>query len=415
MRKALNVYLFDRLAGRLTKEDNEDLNFVYDETYISTAKALALSISLPLRTEPYTDSLTRPFFSGLLPEDMARIRLAQFLRIPEGDIFGLLAAVGGECAGALSFYPEEQGRPNLSEDGFELLTDERLFHIISMVHNRPLMAGEDGVRLSLAGVQDKLAVCLIDNQIALAKGNFPTSHILKPKIHELDATVHNEIYCMTLAKRIGLNVPRTEIRSIFKTSYYLIERYDRQLDSTGAIQRLHQEDFCQALSISPNLKYEANGGPGIADCIHLIRNHSSQPAFDIPELLQIIIFNFLIGNADAHGKNFSLLYKNGIPSLAPFYDLLSTTIYPRLSKKFAMKINGKDQSGTLTLDDWLSLSTNSAPAKRLLINQLKTMAENVQQQSALLLEESLQKTMPRMVLSKIHKTIEKRSQQILKY
>ncbi len=415
MSKTLDVYLYDKLAGRLTQEDSGELNFVYDENYLTLIKGQALSISLPLRNLPFTDKFTRPFFSGLLPEDLARIRLAQFLRIPEGDVFALLAAVGGECAGALSFYPQGQGLPNPSEDGYELLDDDRLLQIISMLHNRPLMAGEHGVRLSLAGVQDKLAVCLVDNQIALAKGHLPTTHILKPKIHELDGTVHNEIYCMTLAKRAGLNVPHAEMRSAGKISYYLIERYDRQLDLNGKILRVHQEDFCQALSISPNLKYESNGGPGITDCMNLIRNHSSQPVIDIPEFLKILIFNFLIGNADAHGKNFSLIYRNDMPSLAPAYDLLSTTIYPRLSKKLAMKINGKDESWTFQLDDWLSLSADSVPARRLFTNQLKTMAEEVKKHSSLLMDELLQKNMPRMILSKIHKSIEKRSQQLLRY
>lgn len=411
----LDVYLYDIFVGQLVQADTALLSFTYNKEYLSRKDAHQVSISLPLREEPYSDEPTRAFFLGLLPEDVALQRLAKFLRIPEGNLFALLAAVGGECAGALSFYPQGTEKPNYDDDGYEVLEDDHLKEIISILHQRPLLAGEKGVRLSLAGAQDKLAVCLINDQIALAKGDLPTTHILKPKIRELEGTVDNEVYCMTLARQVGLNTPDVEIRYTGKTPYYLIERFDREVLTNGNVRRLHQEDFCQALSIQPYRKYEDNGGPGISDCLQLILSNSAQPVIDIPEFIRIQIFNYLIGNADAHGKNFSLLYKNATPVLAPAYDLLSTVVYPRLSKKCAMKVGGEDVPEKILLEQWYALVPKTQSARLGIEEELKNMAEKIVRESATLKEEFLVRKFNKIIIPKIHKTIQKRAKHILSY
>jgi serine/threonine-protein kinase HipA len=122
--------------------------------------------------------------------------------------------------------------------------------------------------------------------------------------------------------------------------YLLVKRYDR-INSAKGIERLHQEDFCQALGIVSEMKYQREGGPGLAACFQLLRQVSSLPVLDIKMLLLGALFNLIIGNNDAHGKNFSLLYQGQQTRLAPFYDLISTSYYPELSAKMAMKMGSK--------------------------------------------------------------------------
>ncbi|WP_246668534.1 HipA domain-containing protein [Bartonella refiksaydamii] len=249
----------------------------------------------------------------------------------------MLEVVGGDCAGALALYPHGQV-PNLPTDDIETLDDVQLKEILECIKHRPMLAGDGGYRLSLAGAQDKLAVGFKDNHVQLIKGGAPATHILKPLIEHINDSTHNELFCMKLAKLIGINEPEVHLHFVNNTPYYLIARYDRQTASDGTVLRIHQEDFCQALSIAPEFKYECEGGPGIAACQTIIFQHTLRPAVDQLNFLNIVIFNYLIGNADAHGKNFSLLYQQKKPELAPAYDLLSMAIYPDLSQNMAMKI-----------------------------------------------------------------------------
>lgn len=150
-----------------------------------------MSVSLPLREEPFVDRVARPFFSGLLPDEGARRRLAAALGISSANAFGLLEVIGGECAGALSLVPPGQLPPASTTDNAEALDEQNLEEILSLLRQRPLLGGEADVRLSLAGAQDKLAVTVINDQILLPRGGRPTTHILKPFIEGLGGTVES--------------------------------------------------------------------------------------------------------------------------------------------------------------------------------------------------------------------------------
>lgn len=375
MSRILDVYLHDIFAGQLIQNDSGGLSFTYDESYVSKNHAI-LSLSLPLRAEIFEGDVVRAFFSGLLPDDIVRHRLARYLGVSEKNPFSLLEAIGGECAGALSLYPQGQTPPETSQDDVEILDDKKLQEILDLLKRRPLLAGDDGLRLSLAGAQDKIAVGLYDDKITLIRGTSPTTHILKPVIGDIKDSVHNELFCMRLAKLVHIDVPKAEIRTVNDTPYFLIERYDRVRNDNGAIKRLHQEDFCQALGIMPDVKYEREGGPNFARCQDVLREASAKPAADQIALLERLIFNYLIGNADAHGKNFSLLYKGNKPELAPAYDLLSTAVYPDLSAKMAMKIGGKYKPDDVFLRHWHKLVPDTAAARKNLEKQIEGMAIN---------------------------------------
>lgn len=408
MSRALDVYLHDQLAGTLTQADDGQLAFAYAADYLRE-NSPAISVSLPPREEPFPDAITRPYFSGLLPDERARRMLASALGVSEGNAFGLLEIIGGESAGALSLLVEGTPLPDYADIPLTPLPEEALANILQLLRSRPLLGGEQGVRLSLAGAQDKLAVCMVDGQIALAKEGRPTSHILKPAITGLEGTVENEVFCMRLAARIGLPVPKAFKGQTGETGYFLVERYDRIAGDDQSVTRLHQEDFCQALSVPPELKYEEEGGPGIEASQRLIQTHARQPAADRLMFQKMVMFHYLVGNADAHGKNYALLYTNRAPDLAPLYDVVCTEAYPNLAKAMAMKLGGRNLPDTIQLKHWLAMVPDTKPAKRVLMNELSTMASTIEQQADHLLGTLSEEGIDHPILKTIRKIIATRA------
>ncbi len=377
MAHLLEVWFGERKAGTLLQADAGTLSFTYEPDYLGSPSPRAISFSMPLQEAPFGDRVVRPFFSGLLPDEGARQRLAGALGISAGNAFGLLEVIGGECAGALSLYPTGKAPPLGNADGIERLTPHRLEEILEKLRARPLLGGEEGVRLSLAGAQDKLAVCVEGDSIGLAKGGRPTTHILKPLIQTLDGTVENELFCVRLAARLKLPVPAVEMRYGGAIPFLLVERYDRAPHADGTITRLHQEDFCQALSVPPELKYEEEGGPGVQQSLDLINRATARPAADRLNFIRAQIFQYLVGNADAHAKNYALLYREKAPDLAPLYDVVCTAAYPQLAKKQAMAIGGRSVPDTIQLGHWLALVHNARAAQRLLVGDMRDLAGRI--------------------------------------
>ncbi len=332
----LTVYIGDEPVGKLEQDSSGTLEFTYAPEWLERGNAFPLSKTLPLSPAPYEHKQVRPFFAGILPEEGPRAVISQILGISAGNDFAMLERIGGECAGAVSLFPEGQ-QPSDIENRTRGLDEDESARIIQELPRRPLMAGEEGVRLSLAGAQDKLPVVIDGNTIALPLGNTPSTHIIKPEPERFPGLVANEIYCMKLARSVGLNVPDTHARLIGDRRCTIISRYDRESTPNGVV-RLHQEDFCQALRRPPERKYQQEGGPTVRECITLLREWSTTPVLDLLAFVDALIFNMLIGNADAHGKNYSMIYAAGTRRLAPLYDLVSTIAWPELSTHLAMNI-----------------------------------------------------------------------------
>jgi len=368
--QALDVYLRNRLVGRLWLDARRRFVFLYEGEWVMDPKATPLSLSLPLEKEPFTDDSARPFFANLLPEGEIRRLIAQRFGLSEKNDFALLEQIGGECAGAVSLLLH--GEFPAESRNYEELAEEELHRIITELPRRPLLAGEKGIRLSLAGAQNKLPVFMEGDKVFIAGGNSPSTHILKPPIPGFEGTVENEAFCMTLAGRVGLPVPAVFIRKQLDT-LLVVERYDRKMDPGSGILRLHQEDFCQALGILPDQKYESEGGPKLSQCFLLLRDNSTRPAADQRSLLSWVIFNALIGNADAHAKNLAILYAERGPRLAPFYDLLCTQVYPDLAEKYAMKIGGENRPDWLQLRHWERLADELSLKKRFVLDMIQRM------------------------------------------
>jgi serine/threonine-protein kinase HipA len=339
--RSLSVWWDGALVGALHIDEHGDLGFAYDTAWLDDPAKPLISQSLPKREEPFNRRATRPFFAGLLPEDAQRETVARNLGISERNDFRLLEALGGDVAGALTLWPKGEMPPAQPGHSATLpLTDAELIDILDTLPKRPLLAGNDGrLRLSLAGAQQKLPVVLIDGRIALPEPGQPTTHILKPPIARFPATTENEAFAMRLAAAVRLKVAPVEPRNVTGRPFLLVERYDREIAADGRVRRLHQEDFCQALGIPPEQKYAGEGGPTFKSSFDLIRKACTPPAPATLQLLDAAIFNVVLGNADAHGKNYSLLYAGGATSMAPLYDLMCTVAYPELSAKFAMLVD----------------------------------------------------------------------------
>ena len=362
MPKQLEVWLLGSHVGTLMQIDGR-LSFAYTAQWLESAAASAvgspLSQSLPLQAEPFDDRAARPFFAGLLPEGEKRRLIAQALHASRQNDFALLDGIGGECAGAVTLL--EPGQTPAAADApaaVRWLDVPALLRLLDDMPQRPMLAGQEGLRLSLAGAQDKLPVVvnLADGErIGLPLFGAPSTHILKPTIAGIEGSVFNEAFCMTLAGALKLSVAPVRIQRIVDRCVLLVQRYDRLPVLEGSpIKRLHQEDFCQALGVPPEHKYQNEGGPDLAQAFGLLRRATRPSAPHILRLLDVVVFNALIGNHDAHGKNFSLLYGaqgSGV-GLAPLYDALCTAVYSHLTDKMAMKIGGKYRFSEVTARHW---------------------------------------------------------------
>ena len=373
----LEVWLFTERVGTLALIEGR-LNFCYAPGWLALPEAVALSASLPLQAAPFDDRKARPFFAGLLPEGQMRRLIAQQFQVSGQNDFALLDRIGGECAGAVTFLEPGHTLPAPPREGdVQWLSDEEVVAILDELPRRPMLAGEEGLRLSLAGAQEKLPVVFDGERLGLPRHGTPSSHILKPAIHALEDSVINEGFCLALAEAMQLKPAKSEVHTVLNRPVLLVERYDRIVDTQGSRQRLHQEDFCQALGVVPEMKYQNEGGPGLVQCFDLVRRVTRPSAPQILRLLDYVIFNALIGNHDAHAKNFSLLYSGEAPVLASLYDTLSTAVYPGLTPSMAMKIGSKYKFSEVRAQHWDQLAEGAGLARAQTKRRILTLAKSL--------------------------------------
>ncbi|MDR1696483.1 MAG: type II toxin-antitoxin system HipA family toxin [Endomicrobium sp.] len=409
MNNELSVRLYGKETGILRQTNNGKLEFVYNDN-----AQTAVSNSLPLSKKIFDDNECSPYFNGLLPENgEVRNMLGRIFGINANNDFSLLSAIGYDCAGALTLQnpADEVIEKEFIEPEVEIQAEDSLAKHIENLPAAPFFESPSNeIRLSLAGVQDKAAVTIIDGKICFPKNHTPTTHIIKPLIKNLKDTVLNEFFCMRLAQKAGINTANVEIRKAQDIQYLLIERYDRQIKD-NKVKRIHQEDFCQALGKASANKYQENGGPGFKDCFELL-TITNTPAKHIAQMMKILMFNFLIGNNDAHAKNFSLIYFGGKPSLAPAYDLISTQAYPNLTGKMAMKIGeyDKDKLNVYSFSGFCKEISYSYPAfKREFLEISESLQETAGKEIA-----ALEKEFDETIISAISEVIKENSLKIKK-
>lgn len=327
----LNVFLNSRLVGRLLRDSSGATSFQYDPGWLAWAHTMPVSLSLPLREQAYTGAPVRAVFENLLPDnDELRRRIAGRTHADGTDAWSLLRAIGHDCVGALQFLePGRDPGPAGAVDGEPVSTKEIAGILASLARN-PLGIGEsEDFRISIAGAQEKTALLRWNDAWLKPRGTTATTHIFKPSIgrlpNGLDLThsVENEFLCLRLIQSLGLPAPEARISQYGGRSVLIVERFDRHWTEDGRLLRLPQEDFCQALSVPPALKYESDGGPGPEAILRLLRD-SDTPTEDQRTFLKALVVFWLLGATDGHAKNFSIfLYPGGRYRLAPLYDVIS--------------------------------------------------------------------------------------------
>lgn len=324
----LNVWLYGSPIARIQQKGRR-LRLQYtDEAHRAyELGSPLLSISLPLVAASYPNGVTQAFLEGLLPEGAPRNEIAAELGLVASDTYRLISALGRDCAGALVIQPEEQAPPPEGTTfTAEPLTDDNVTDLIRNLPTAPLGV-DKRVRISLAGVQEKLLLTRMqDGSWGRPIDGTPSTHIIKPSIARFANSVENEAFCMRVAQHLRLNVANVEIAKTETTSVIVVERYDRRVGPKGDVERIHQEDFCQAMAIPPWKKYQEDGGPSLKQIAGILETAARPESLE--GLLQAVTFNVLIANGDAHGKNFSLIHeRDGSLRMAPLYDLLCTYLY----------------------------------------------------------------------------------------
>lgn len=371
----MKVWFEDRWVGTV-EPDASGLLFRYAPEWLDASDAFPISLSIPLGPAPAPSAAFVPWAANLLPEGQALRRIGQLLGMAPEDLLALLGEIGRDTAGALSI-----GAPgSLASTFIPLASEADIARVIDELPRKPFLVGEEGVSMSLAGVQTKLGVARTPaGGLAIPTQGAPSTHILKPDAADrLYGSVQNEAFCLTLARLAGLPASHVTTGKAGARTYLLVERYDRELRK-GQWRRLHQEDFCQALGKPPEAKYERNQtgvkGPKAVEMLRLVRSTVSASA--MLNLLDAIVFNVVICNTDAHAKNYSILLTPGARRLAPLYDAVATQVWGGITPNLAQSIADKVRGDHLQRRHWLRFAEEAGLGPAATLRRIGSLIDRV--------------------------------------
>ena len=393
MPQVLDVYLHGACAGRLTRSRLGVLSFAYDAVYLER-DGPPLSVALPPRPEAFHGRAVRAYFFGALPAFAARrrtpgrrlrgllrpllppprgaARRLRYAYLPDRRRFELLGRLGGNCAGALMLAPE--GRPPAATDEDDPSLDRaRLDAILGGLERDT--GDAEALPVCMGGVMQKIAVRLhADGSLAASAAG---AHLLK--VGDAEEGFANELFCLALARAAGVDAVAAELRRPGGMSALLVARYDRERDASGGGRALHQEDFCQALGTRPGVIADRDGGPGIRDGLELLGVVCAEPQREQVKFLERVAFSYLVGHYDLHGKNFSLLYRDGKPELAPAYDITSTFTESRPKTRYVLHLGWRHRLSAgldrrLLLRHWRRVFPDPAQARARMEESLAALA-----------------------------------------
>jgi serine/threonine-protein kinase HipA len=352
----VHVYKDARRVGVLSRDDAGRLTFVYDDA-VADDPSVAVSVRLPVRRQPYPDHQALPCFENLLPEGDVRELVARSVQRAERDVVGLLGVFGGECAGALSLWPEGSAPPPVHE--YRPCTAAELRDAFGMARDEARLARtlREG-RLSMSGAQDKLVLYRrpavgpgpngSQPLYALPVAGAPSTVLVKRERGRFPGLVQNEMAAMDLMRAAGVptaaHAPNALDGSLYETA-----RFDRVLDDDGSVAREHAEDGCQLTGRASLAKYARQGGPAYADLVTVLNRHGLAPLEDVELLFRWAVANLALGNRDAHAKNVSVLHVQPMTvRLAPAYDVVCTLAYPALDDELPLRFGGQLTVAALT-------------------------------------------------------------------
>lgn len=375
--------------GYLARDERGRLAFAYNPNYLQGAKPIALSISLPLTREVFDDPQARPFFDNLLQERDGVLTAVMARRnLSRDDVAGILFHIGRDCAGAVSVLP--QGAPPSKSPGdpdrdYSPLSEDQMAAIVRALYDRsPLPAGMSDPS-PLAGVQSKIALTILpDGRFAEPRrgSGAPTTHIIKAPDRNHPRDAFFEAAALDISETFGFPTAEARVLRIGEIDVLMITRFDRALNDKGHIVRLHQEDFAQALSLAPSLKYERNGNAQLrfdSAGIRTVLDHTIDPEGAREHFARLAIFDMLIGNVDGHAKNHALVHHlNGSVILGPRYDIMPTRLDNNLTDEFAFRIGSATRLKQVSTQDlrqfFTALGLREEVQQRILNQDIPEMA-----------------------------------------
>jgi serine/threonine-protein kinase HipA len=369
---ALQVLMNGRLIGRLHSSSRGGvLSFAYDQSWLDFDGRRPISLSLPLASREYVGLIVENYFDNLLPDSQPiRSRLQARVGAESGRCFDLLARIGRDCIGALQLLPEGD-HVDIQTIHAHPLTEKEISSILENYQSMPLGIDlEADFRISLAGAQEKTALLYHGGCWCRPAGATPTSHLFKLPIGELGrsgidltASIENEWLCRQILAAFGLKVAPAEMKTFGGRKVLVVERFDRRWAKDGSwLMRLPQEDMCQATGTSGNLKYEADGGPGMQKIMGILLGslHSQE---DRRAFMKAQLLFWMLAAIDGHAKNFSIFHlAGGLYQLTPLYDVIS--VHPLVTTRqidrqrvtMAMALSGKNRNyrwNMITRRHWL--------------------------------------------------------------
>ena len=372
-------------VGKIEGNFSEDACFSYAKEYISGGIAKPISVALPIQDERFSPDQTKTFFEGLLPEGFMRRSIAANMHFDENDYLSILCNLGRECLGAIRIgYADDE-----QEDGYEAITPEQVEELAA---EGTAKSTEMVIKshLSLTGASGKVGLYFDDEegQWYLPRGLAPSTHIVKQSHIRLEGIVSNEQLSMLAAHKCGIITPESFVVNVGKgidsEVLFATKRYDRIIDDTSEMIghlkrpfRIHQEDFAQAMGITSFEKYERDGSSYAEKMFDVIRKYSKNPLADQLSLWNRIVFNYALGNTDAHIKNYSLLYDSNMEGihLAPAYDMISTVIYESTTRDMSFNIGGVRNLDSIGVENFKSLAAGVGIAERLAMSNYQKVMD----------------------------------------
>lgn len=412
-RDPLVILLAGEVAGHLTQTTGKKLGLQYAEEWRTASDAFPLSLSMPLAAAGHAHAQVSAYVWGLLPENQLVLdRWARQFQVSPADAFALLSHVGEDCPGAVQFVRQARVEALLVPHGQEVdwLSSAEIAERLRQLridHAAWRSPGDTG-QFSLAGAQPKTALLYDGRRYGIPSGRTPTTHILKPPQPDLDGNAENEHLCLGLARALGLPSATSTVQRFEDELAIVVERYDRYR-AGRRWHRVHQEDMCQALSISPSSKYQSEGGPSSTQIVELLRTYSSRHSDDVRTFTNALIFNWLVAGTDAHAKNYSLLLGgNGSVRLAPLYDIASAYAYPRLQPqklKLAMKVGSKYRVHEIGRSNWQSFAKLNRIDDEELIDRAQAMAAAIPDEYATLRKQAAREGIKHPAVERLQTTL----------
>lgn len=356
--KVLHVLMHGQPMGRLLTKGSS-VSFHYEDSWREQPDNFPLSLSMPLSAKDHDSRVVSRYLWNLLPDNDEILRAwARNFGVRKSP-FALLSITGEDLPGAAQIVrPERLEVLTVQQAPVVQWLDQAQIaqRLRELRVNRAawLHPGDVGY-FSLAGAQPKMALHRQGDRWGIPAGRTPTTHILKPPVSDLASFAENEHFCLRLAHGVGLPVARSTVMHFEDEVAFVTERFDRVI-ANGELVRVHTEDFCQALAVHPERKYQNMGGPGPREILRLLASESSRPEEDCATFFDALAFNYLVGGTDAHAKNYSLLHTSRKVRLAPLYDIASAFLYYDVKQlKLAMKIGSHYELSHVTNRDWDAL------------------------------------------------------------